>query len=218
MLFAQSWLYNEEYTGIIISDLMFTVGSIGCVYAVLWAYTSSALLSLLGLLQILLAFPVTLFIYAVVLRIKLFGVLQAMAIFVILGIGADDVLILTGALLLEEDTSRPAVERFASAFRSAFSAMLTTSVTTAAAFGMTAIIKIPTVRYFAVFCSLMVAVNFVLVCSLFLAALVLWDRHLRFGCCVHDSGGAGSSDGGGGGDGWRRDQDRCLRARGRALG
>ena len=200
LLFAQSWLYNEEYTGIIISDLMFTVGSIGCVYAVLWAYTSSALLSLLGLLQILLAFPVTLFIYAVVLRIKLFGVLQAMAIFVILGIGADDVLILTGALLLEEDTSRPAVERFASAFRSAFSAMLTTSVTTAAAFGMTAIIKIPTVRYFAVFCSLMVAVNFVLVCSLFLAALVLWDRHLRFGCCVRDSGGAGGGDGGDGGD------------------
>lgn len=68
-----------------------------------------------------------------------------MAIFVILGIGADDVLILTGALLLESDASRPATERFASAFRSAFTAMLTTSVTTAAAFGMTAIIKIPTV-------------------------------------------------------------------------
>ena len=30
--------------------------------------------------------------------------------------------------------------------------MLTTTVTTATAFGMTAIIKIPTVRYFAVFC------------------------------------------------------------------
>ena len=123
-----------------------------------------------------------------VLQIKLFGVLQAMAIFVILGradpeptpsatcctslhllfsyctrIGADDVLILTGALQLEKDSSRPAVERFGSAFRSAFVTMLTTSVTTAAAFGMTAVIKIPTVRYFAVFCSLMVAINFMLV-------------------------------------------------------
>ena len=37
--------------------------------------------------------------------------------------------------------------------------MLTTTVTTATAFGMTAIIKIPTVRYFAVFCSLMVAIS-----------------------------------------------------------
>ena len=44
----------------------------------------------------------------------------------------DDVLILTGALLLEEDHTRPAVERFTRAFRSAFTTMLTTSVTTAA--------------------------------------------------------------------------------------
>ena len=43
------------------------------------------LLQVVPLLQVLLAFPVTLFIYSVVLRIKLFGVLQAMAIFVILG-------------------------------------------------------------------------------------------------------------------------------------
>ena len=68
--------------------------------------------------------------------------------------------------------------------------MLTTSVTTAAAFGMTAVIKIPTVRYFAVFCSVMVAVNFALVCTLDLAALILWDRYLRhMGGATH----AGSS-------------------------
>ena len=79
LLFAQDWLYTEEYSGIILSDLIFTAGSVMMVYGVLWAYTSSALLSFFGLIQILLAFPVTLFVYAVVLRIKLFGVLQAMS-------------------------------------------------------------------------------------------------------------------------------------------
>ena len=59
--------------------------SVGCVYVVLCAYTASPLLALFGLVQIVLAFPVTLYVYAVVLQIKLFGVLQAMAIFVILG-------------------------------------------------------------------------------------------------------------------------------------
>ena len=59
--------------------------SVGCVYVVLCAYTASPLLALFGLVQIVLAFPVTLFVYSVVLQIKLFGVLQAMAIFVILG-------------------------------------------------------------------------------------------------------------------------------------
>lgn len=115
-----------------------------------------------------------------------------MAIFVILGIGADDVLILTSALLFE-DPSKPAYERFSSAFRAAFSAMLTTSVTTAAAFGMTASILVPTVRYFAVFCALMVGVNFLLVCSLYLAGLVLWDRHLRFSSLLAKCGGRSGS-------------------------
>ena len=134
LLFAQDWLFIEETGRVILSDLTFAIGSIGVVFAVLWAYTSSPLLAGLGLLQILLAFPVTLFCYSVVLRIKLFSVLQAMAIFVILGIGADDVLILTGALLQEKDAAaRPATERFASAFASAFTAMLTTTVTTATA-------------------------------------------------------------------------------------
>ena len=72
LLYAQDWLYTTEYTGIILSDLAFTLGSVCCVYVLLWLYTASAPLALLGLIQILLAFPVTLFVYAVVLRIKLF--------------------------------------------------------------------------------------------------------------------------------------------------
>ena len=185
LLFAQNWLYIEETGRLILNDLVFAIGSIGVVFAVLWAYTSSPLLAGLGLLQIVLAFPVTLFCYSVVLRIKLFSVVQAMAVFLILGIGTDDVLILTGALLQEKDAAaRPATERFACAFSSAFTAMLTTTVTTATAFGMTAIIKIPTVRYFAVFCSLMVVINFVLVCTMYLFGLILWDRHLRFRKCA----------------------------------
>lgn len=79
LLFAQDWLYEREYTDVIASDLMFALGSLGCVYVMLCTYISSPLLALLGLLQILLAFPITLYLYAVVLRIKLFGVLQASA-------------------------------------------------------------------------------------------------------------------------------------------
>jgi len=71
---------------VILSDLTFAIGSIGVVFAVLWAYTSSPLLAGLGLLQILLAFPVTLFVYAVVLRIQLFSVLQAIGLGLGLGL------------------------------------------------------------------------------------------------------------------------------------
>ena len=55
LLFAQEWLFKEEIGRVILSDLVFVIGSIVIVFAVLWAYTSSPLLAGLGLLQILLA-------------------------------------------------------------------------------------------------------------------------------------------------------------------
>ena len=58
------------------------------VFLVLFLYTASPLLALLGLLQIVFSFPVAMFIYTTIFQIKIFGVLQATAIFLLLGIGA----------------------------------------------------------------------------------------------------------------------------------
>ena len=68
-------------------------------------------------------------------EVKIFGVLQAMSLFILLGIGADDVFILTDALYAEpvEDER---TQRLGRAFGQAFATMLTTSLTTAAAFGI----------------------------------------------------------------------------------
>ena len=101
------------------------------------------------------AFPVALFVYRVLFRIHIFGVLQVAAIFIILGIGADDVFVYTDALT-EQDPSAPEAQRFSRAYRSAMTTMLTTSLTTSLAFAMTAVNKIPTVRYFGVFTALLV--------------------------------------------------------------
>ena len=77
------------------------------------------------------------------------------------------------------DPSLPADERLRHAFRTSFGTMLTTSVTTAAAFIITMVIKIPTVRYFALFAALLIAINFLLCITFYFYGLILWDRHLR---------------------------------------
>ena len=87
LLFAEQALYQAEYTQIIANDLLLTAGSAAAVFLVLWAYSSSAVLAILGLMQIVLSFPVAMFVYIVLFQIKLFGVLQVTAIFVLLGIG-----------------------------------------------------------------------------------------------------------------------------------
>ena len=82
----------------------------------------SAFLAGAGVLQVLLSFPVTFFVYRTVLGIKLFGFLQCCAVFVLFGIGADDVFILTDALHSESATLPPA-QRLPRAFGRAFTAI-----------------------------------------------------------------------------------------------
>ena len=60
-------------------------------------HTRSLAIASVGMLQILLSFPVTYFFYRVVLQISHFGTLQVLAVYVILGIGADDIFVLYDA-------------------------------------------------------------------------------------------------------------------------
>ena len=53
----------------------------------------------LGMLQILISFPSTYFFYRLIFQIEHFGTLQVLAIYVILGIGADDIFVLDRPIL-----------------------------------------------------------------------------------------------------------------------
>ena len=63
--------------------------SMAFVWMVMSLHTRSLAIASVGMLQILLSFPVTYFFYRVVLQISHFGTLQVLAVYVILGIGAD---------------------------------------------------------------------------------------------------------------------------------
>ena len=181
-------MFGDLTTKTILGDLMLTLGSLTFIFIVMTLHTGSIFLAVCGLIQVLLSFPVALCLYSIVFKIKLFGVLQVAGIFIILGIGADDVFILTDALKqLKNSKTMTREERFARAFSKSFTTMLTTSMTTSFAFGMTVVINVPTIRFMGVFAMTMVLVNFVLVCTLYLSCLVLWDKYVRHAkCCGGD--------------------------------
>ena len=71
--------------------------------------------------------------------------------FIILGIGADDIFILSDAYAQSkviENVKESKIQRLAYATKRAVETMLTTSVTSALAFGATMVSAVPAIKYF----------------------------------------------------------------------
>lgn len=79
LLWSQDKLYEREFTGIIWRDILLTLGSLGTIYLIMALHLGSLVLAAAGIFQVLLSFPVALFIYRMVAGCTLFGVLQVIA-------------------------------------------------------------------------------------------------------------------------------------------
>lgn len=135
-----------------LADFMLCLGSLGFVFAYMWVKTGSFFVTFLGVTQVLMSFPVCFFIYRFVFDIKLFGALQVcgcnclcaccvtvglckvLSLFIILGIGADDIFVLLDAFrqasYTEEDFIQQDLQsRLTWAYKRANKAMFITSMT-----------------------------------------------------------------------------------------
>ena len=178
----------------LIADGSFATGSILFVLAVMAFHTRSIAIASLGMLQILISFPSTYFFYRLIFQIEHFGTLQVLAIYVILGIGADDIFVLYDAFMQapttfddnttgeSQDEKLALSKRLAWSLTRAVSAMTTTSLTTWAAFVVTAFSPIINIRCFGVFASIMVMVNFLL-CIMITPCLIILVHTGQFKCC-----------------------------------
>lgn len=164
------------------NDGIFAGGSLVYVGIFLGVHTGSVFMAVTGMLQILVSFPTTYFFYRVVFGIVHFGTLQVLAIFVILGIGADDIFVFFDAyrqskVILPANTSREV--RMQWAYRKAAVAMLLTSITTFAAFMVTALSGIVNIRVFGIFAATLVLVNYLLCISLLPALIIIHEQYVK---------------------------------------
>lgn len=153
-----------------------------------WFHTRSLFLTALGQVHVLLSFPTTWFIYRVVFGIEYMGFLNFISLFVILGIGADDIFVFVDAWkqsrLEPPEISGSLVSRLDWTYRRAAGAMLITSLTDAGAFYANLFSNITVVRIFGLFMGTLVVVNFLLVITYFPAVVVLhhklgWEPKLK---------------------------------------
>ena len=117
------------------------------------------------------------------------GFLCVIMIFVILGIGADNVFVLFDAWKQSADMGfgDDLEARFAWAYRRAGGAMLVTTATTIFCFVAAGFADTPTISGFGIFAALVVFWDFFLVMTLFASALMYYHYYFdrKNACCVH---------------------------------
>jgi hypothetical protein len=177
-------IYVNESVG---NDMILAMGSALITAFAVLVHTRSPWITLVGLLQIALSFPVAFFFYTFVARLEFFPFLNFIGVFVVFALGADDIFVATdkwkNARIDNHDGS---VEDIAAlALPDAAGAMMLTTITTAVAFFATAICPVAPLKCFAVFCGLLVVFDYILCLLLVFPALCIYDRWLIKGnnCC-----------------------------------
>jgi predicted RND superfamily exporter protein len=184
--FLGMFLSNQFQTKLM-GDQLLAIGSIVIVFVWIWAGTGSAFLAMCGMIEIIFSLPLAGFLWGV-LQMKFISFFQLSIVFLILGIGADDIFVLwdahqqSQAVFKGTPDEDDEVVRFAWALRRARSAMLVTSLSTFFGFMACGISIIPSISAFGIFGALVVIFDFFMVISFFASAIVVYDRYFKKMC------------------------------------
>lgn len=164
-----------------LQDMALVQLSVIIVFCYMWYNTSSLFLSVCGLFEIIISFPMAFFVWFVILGQGYFNILMMMTLFIILGIGADDIFVLQDAWR-QSAHQAPHISgsnetRFAWAYRRASNAMTVTSFTTFCAFVASGMTPVPAIQSFGVFAAFVVLFDYLMVITWFAAALMFHDKY-----------------------------------------
>eukprot|EP00928_Gymnodinium_smaydae_P032963 TRINITY_DN23744_c0_g2_i3.p1 TRINITY_DN23744_c0_g2~~TRINITY_DN23744_c0_g2_i3.p1 ORF type:complete len:1014 (+),score=160.44 TRINITY_DN23744_c0_g2_i3:2369-5410(+) len=182
----------SQFLGLLINDGVLSTGSLVMVWLYMWYAMESLLLATCGIFEILMSLPVGLSLWTVILQQRITG-LQFLVVFMILGIGADDVFIVYDAWQQSahagKEVTRHWVTRFAWAYRRSFSAMLVTTSTTCGSFVIGATSPLPSVQSFCIFAAVVVFVDWLFCITFFASSLVVYEKHFKgIACCCRCCG------------------------------
>mmetsp|Transcript_30331 Transcript_30331/g.34452 ORF Transcript_30331/g.34452 Transcript_30331/m.34452 type:complete len:967 (+) Transcript_30331:157-3057(+) len=179
-IFSGPW-WDYVFGTMMMADFLFVFGSVLFVWFYMMIHTWSVLLPALGMFQVISAFPIAYTLYRVVMRIKLFNMMNFFSLFIILGIAADDIFVFVDAWkqsaqlqCLQGDLEK----RVAYVYRRAVKAMFVTTITTFCAFLATAISEIAPISAFGIFSANMILSNYLLVITFFPCCVIM--RHKFF--------------------------------------
>eukprot|EP00931_Biecheleriopsis_adriatica_P072685 TRINITY_DN47102_c0_g1_i1.p1 TRINITY_DN47102_c0_g1~~TRINITY_DN47102_c0_g1_i1.p1 ORF type:complete len:1116 (-),score=235.19 TRINITY_DN47102_c0_g1_i1:84-3431(-) len=194
-LFFATPLIREEFLAILVGDMLKVVVSLGLVFLWIFIQTNSIIIAIAGITEIILSIPLAFFFYYTIFGFKYFDGLNAMTIFIVAAIGADDIFVFMDQYKMSSYNREACVDlktRMNWVYARASWAMFITSATTCAAFICTAVSPLPNIQSFGIFSAFVIAADYLLVISWFPAVLILYHNNLEARpCCPCCCFGAG---------------------------
>jgi hypothetical protein len=185
MVFALP-LFFQQILAVLYQDMLLSIGALIVVWLYMWWVVESLFLATCGIFEIIFSLPVAMSIWVVICQQKISS-LQPLVVYMILGIGADDVFLVYDSWQQAGYTEGVAkvdtVSRFAWAYRRSFAAMLVTTATTCGSFAIGCLSPLPSVRDFSIFAAITVFVDWIFCVTFFSAALMVHGRFFEgYGC------------------------------------
>lgn len=160
-------------------DMLFTLGSMVFIFCFMAFHTRSLFVSGLAVMSILTSFAGTNIIYRCIIDFQYVGFFHVLAIFIILGIGADDLFVFYDAWRLTAFSPYPSLaHRLNDAYSKSCKSMFITSLTTAVAFTASALSPLLATKSFGVFAAILVFYNYISVIIFFPTVVMVY--HLKF--------------------------------------
>ncbi|KAJ9462573.1 Protein dispatched [Diplonema papillatum] len=187
ILFNGHGMFFLYINDVLLQDAMFALAAMAFSWIYMAFMVSSVFLATMGIGQIVLSFGPAYFLYFGVFQQRYFGVFNILSIFIILGIGADDIFVYLDtwerAKLALVTTDKAKMLAFSWTY--AGKAMLITSLSTVFSFVSNANSSFPAIQTFGIFASLLVLVNYCAVMVHFPMCVMVHEVHFskyRFLC------------------------------------
>ncbi|XP_033101171.1 protein dispatched homolog 3-like [Anneissia japonica] len=182
-------LFTYEINAQVIKDISLVIGSFVFIYIFMVFQTGSFWITSFAIMSVLTSFLGANLIYRVIFDYRYFGIFHVLAIFIILGIGADDVFVFMDTWKQTAPLSYPTLaHRLSNTYRRAASAMFVTSLTTGLAFLTNYLSPFLSISSFGIFSALVIFVNYLSVIIFFPTVVItyhLWWEKYCCCCCNH---------------------------------
>jgi len=170
---AMTAVFNK----IFMNDGMLAMGSLLFVLFWMWTATGSFFLAVCGIYECFISLFLAMITFGAI--SKYIGFLAVMMIFVIIGIGADDIFVFLDAF--KQSAYEPQLKgdltlRFAWSYRRSVKAMFVTTATTCVSFLAAGFSEIPSISAFGFFAAMVVAWDFFMVITFFASATVIYSN------------------------------------------
>jgi len=171
------------------SDMVLSVGSAFITAMAILIHTRSPFITVIGLVEIILAFPLAYFTYRIICGLVFFPFLNFIGVFILFSLGADHIFVSVDKWKnARKDFPHLSTEDIAAkALPDAAEAMFLTTSTTAIAFFGTAICPVAPVKLFAIFCGLLIVWDYIMDVLLIFPSLCIYDGFRdqeKPNCCI----------------------------------